>query len=1640
MSQSASSVVSLDGDLSPHHAAPLQDVPLTVPSVPMTGQTQQVASRAHSQARSVSLLHELTSGLDGDTTNPTAAAVRVSQTLDPDGLNLNPWMYDLVNCGIAKQCIEAFQKPIPSTKANSAALHLILSSIPKELTYQVARMTAYDALIWISSKYQGGTDKSINNEWFRRLSEEGMTREETLEQYVFRKHTLYENLIDNKHPLSPDDLTKFIIDGLPPEFGPGRTSLYAPCAGDDPVTILRFLRLYAHGIKFNDMRPRPAPKAAKTTVPDPDVSEATRGGKGKGRPRCWQCGEFGHISKDCKKWKDPPAAEPRKPQPPLGPSPCGAPVVTHNIVYGNDGLGQSEEWLVDSGASVHLTNDMSLLQNVTVYAEPRTLQLATSGAQGAIIAVGSICLLNHEGKAAWLHNVQCVPEASSNLLSVSAAVRDGFVFVPKDDGTFSRMEGMGEWGCNVNERHGLYVLRGVFPTLKPVVCQVCLRTPVVTEPAVKSKHDCKLRKLWHDRLGHPGKTASERLDREALCRGIPVSLIPCSQCDTHCDSCVRGKQARPPFPESNSSPTRILHRIHADTVGELPTSGMGGERYFLTVVDEFSSYCEVIPVQHKSSIAHELIAVIERWERQCDAKVKIVRTDRGTEFLNKTFHGYCSEKGIHTEMSAAYTPQQNGTAERMNRTIKEKARTLLLGVNADTCLWDEAVKAAAYLHNVMPISDKTRTPLEAFSGAVPNLSGLRKWGCLAYVKREKHQTHTLGAQSVVGMFVGYDSHTKGYRVRVGDKVIVSRNVHFVEGKSGALAIGRCMRGSQPLQNEEVEPPATNDNAEEIMEEGEPYEISIPTSVNPYETLLNLDNDFSDVSTTTSSPSQHPESTVPEQGTPPPACETDQRLPQVIDKTRAAGREVNDAPTPSSGARARSRQVLRMMMGYPIRLQAHKGGERGKRGEVGHLPPLSREERLLQRNAKKEALREIPENKSVAETISGEAQVQEVEVGEEATQLQEHGEMGGEADDGGGACESQVVEEGGGEREESNGDPGEAIANAVNVKGHSTMSMTRCESKKEVLLQSAIPCDETCEEVRGKAGFFDRMSGNSAEEVVGMEHNGDDDILPSASLAFLRACLASPAEVKFCKIQVPSNYREARQSEQWEFWEAAMNEEKNSLDAHECFEYVERERGKKVIPVHWIYSAKVDEHGNVTRYKARLVAQGCRQILGIDVDEVFAPTSSFGARRVLLAKAAQENLEVHQVDIKTAFLNGELEEEVYVTQPPGFENGGPQVCRLKKALYGLKQAPRAWYQTLDGVLEKYGFSSCMSDAGIYVTTDTTDPMYLVLFVDDMLIMCKDLEKVLAFKKKIAQEFAIHDLGEVMDFLGCRIVRDREKKVMYMSSVGKIDALVEKFGLSGDTRPVETPMSKSFLPTAQPGESGEGVGAGVPLEPGHRYCELIGSLLYLANTTRPDIAQAVGVLSRYRGTPTTAHMNEALRLLRYLKGTREYALKLGGSHIPLEGFVDADYAGDLDTRASTTGFVFKVYGGSVVWGSKKQTGTASSTVEAEFRAASHAVKEAIWLRGLLEELHFDVWKIPLYCDNTGCIQNLKNPVNSKYTKHVAVSFHHARSAVIQGQVDIKYISTQANVADLFTKPLVPLLFKQHCTTLGVIEREE
>jgi hypothetical protein len=394
------------------------------------------------------------------------------------------------------------------------------------------------------------------------------------------------------------------------------------------------------------------------------------------------------------------------------------------------------------------------------------------------------------------------------------------------------------------------------------------------------------------------------------------------------------------------------------------------------------------------------------------------------------------------------------------------------------------------------------------------------------------------------------------------------------------------------------------------------------------------------------------------------------------------------------------------------------------------------------------------------------------------------------------------------------------------------------------------------------------------------------------------------------------------------------------------------------------------------------------------------------------------------------------------QPPGFSNGDKkEVFRLKKALYGLKQAPRAWHKRLSKDLGEMGFKACRSDPALFMDSGGGDARaFIVTYVDDLLIICKSDERVTEIKDELKERFKVHDLGEVNNFLGSEVKRDRDREggVIVISNAQKIRELAESFGISESDRGYSTPMCKSFVQTELPqGKVGEeNVGSGSPLPEGHRYLELVGSLQYLANTTRPDTCNAVSLLARYRANPTSSHMRAGLRIVRYLLGTKDMGLIYGGKgKQDLTGFVDSDFAGDYDSRKSITWFVFMLNGGAVSWGSKKQHSVATSTVEAEFIAASHAIKEGMWFGSLLEELGKSVSGVELRMDNMGCIANLQSHVLSKYTKHISVCYHQAREKVAWGQVTPVYVNTESNVADIFTRPLPSPSFLKHRDSLRI-----
>ena len=509
---------------------------------------------------------------------------------------------------------------------------------------------------------------------------------------------------------------------------------------------------------------------------------------------------------------------------------------------------------------------------------------------------------------------------------------------------------------------------------------------------------------------------------------------------------------------------------------------------------------------------------------------------------------------------------------------------------------------------------------------------------------------------------------------------------------------------------------------------------------------------------------------------------------------------------------------------------------------------------------------------------------------------------------------------------------------------------------------------------------------------------------------------------------PETVGDALASSDAEQWQQAMEEELKSLHENNTWSLEKLPAGVEAIPVKWVFKTKLNANGSIERYKARLVAKGFKQREGIDFDEVFAPVSKYTTLRALLAEVAINDLELHQLDFKTAFLNGELEERVYIQQPPGYETGN-KVCRLNRALYGLRQAPRSWYTKLDKELQLIGFKASDADPGLYISYRKDCKVYILVYVDDILIAAPDLDIVQHVKQDLMSSFKARDLGEATFFLGMEINRDRSKHFIKLSQTRMTTELITKFNMD-DAKSKRIPISTSVRLTANSGELLD--------KDTFNYSQLVGSLLYLSNCTRPDISNAVGALSRFMSTPTFEHWQAAKGVLRYLVGTRDYGITFGctdNSSDIITGFCDSDYAGDVDTRRSTTGYVFIMGGGAVSWSSRRQPTVAVSTTEAEYMAAAAAVKEALWLRKLLRDMQLGEHAINVNADNQSAIKLLKNPISSMRSKHIDVIYHFARERVARKEVIFNYISTEENIADIMTTALPETKHIYICKGMGV-----
>ncbi|TQE03277.1 hypothetical protein C1H46_011089 [Malus baccata] len=519
-------------------------------------------------------------------------------------------------------------------------------------------------------------------------------------------------------------------------------------------------------------------------------------------------------------------------------------------------------------------------------------------------------------------------------------------------------------------------------------------------------------------------------------------------------------------------------------------------------------------------------------------------------------------------------------------------------------------------------------------------------------------------------------------------------------------------------------------------------------------------------------------------------------------------------------------------------------------------------------------------------------------------------------------------------------------------------------------------------------------------------------------AFLSSLSASSyVDLSLCE---PATYKSAIKVP---VWYKAMQEEIEALHTQDTWSLVPLLFQKNLVGCKWIFKLKKNSDGSISRHKARLVAKGFSQEPGLDYGETFSPVIKPTTIRLILALAAHFNWSLRQLDVKNAFLHGLLHEEVYMAQPPGFEDPThPEfVCKLHKSLYGLKQAPRAWNERFTNFLPSLGFASTYADSSLFVKHIGTEIVILLLYVDDIIVTGNASSVIQQVIDSLTVEFDIKDLGNLHYFLGIQI--DRIGTSFFLSQTKYIHELLQKAEMV-DCKPCDTPCLPNNRLLKDDGS---------PFNNPAAYRSIVGALPYLT-FTRPDIAFSVHQVCQFMQAPMISHYTAVKRILRYLKGTMTFGISYSASDLQLKAFSDADWAGDPNDRRSTTGLVVFLGGNPISWSSRKQNIVSRSSTEAEYRAMSFTSAELDWIQQLLQFLHIQLPTAPvLFCDNLSAIALSFNHVQHQRTKHIEIDVHFVRERVAKHRLMVQFVSSREQFADILTKGLSSPLFWSHCTNL-------
>lgn len=1181
------------------------------------------------------------------------------------------------------------------------------------------------------------------------------------------------------------------------------------------------------------------------------------------------------------------------------------------------------DWIADTGATSHMTPHRHWFSSYTPF--KRSIRLADSKIIYSV-GKGSVRfspLVN--GKPARLlefHDVLHVPDLRSNLLSV--------LFLTEKKSYEVKIQ---KSVMYFKQNNRLLFTASVFPNHHAVLNGQIV--PMSDFAGLIST--CPLdSSLWHRRFCHLNKGYVHKLLSGELVTGITVKSK--SSMDPICEPCLAGKQRHADIPRvAQHHATVPLALVHSDVHGPLPVRSRHHYRYWITFIDDASRFWAVLPLKDKAGAFAAFKQFKAVAENQLNCRIKVLRNDKGGEYVSTEFKTFCSAHGIQVQHTERNEPHQNGVAERANRTLHESVISMLNESRLPATFWWDAVTTFVHVHNRSPTSAlRSGTPYEHWHKSKPDVSHFRVFGCTAYVYIKKDKRKQLQSHTQKCVFIGYPPNFKAWLFwnPVTKQEVVSSSAEFDERFFPGTSTKPLDWPLPPLSPRQLQ--THRDPVDQVGDDGIDDD---PMRLSHFPTSPPSDDDVppSPKQEPTSAPRSPPPArpSTPPPASPPPV--TPVQSPQQERSKRPLMSPASDIQSPEH-VRSRGNPLPRPRPKAPeftaqpmADFRPGRTGAYGRFQHIPHYPPF--------RTGPSETLGE-PFTLNIPETVQEERSVPQAQSREE----------------------------------------------------------------EDEPMRSSSPDP------------LDMFTGENAEEDVyaaGCQYLSLEECIDY--------CLAVEASKRFPS--EPNQYKDIRKRPDAAQWYAAAVEEFTALLENGTFEPVALPPGRKAIGCRWVFKLKRKPDGSVDRYKGRLVAQGFSQRPGLDFGQVFAPTARWAALRAIFALAALEDLELFSLDISNAFLNGELDHDVYMRTPEGFQDHFTpgSVLKLKKALYGLKQSGHQWHKKLDEVLKALSFKLVRCDNSIWVYKKDKSHIIVPVYVDDMTVACKTRAEYTHLVGELKKHFKLKELGPLSSLLGVGIERDRSKRLLTLSQKQFIMDVLERFG-QGDCSPVTTPLDPGMRLSKDQAPQTDEERKQMDNTP---YAQLVGALMYLAVATRPDIAHAVGVLSRFSSNPGPAHWKAAKHLCRYLQGTKDLKLHYAPDPEQTERFTtyaDADFGGDPDSRRSTSGMVVKMGTGAISWASKLQPVVTLSTTEAEYISACSAGQEVLWLRNLFSEMGYPVQETsPLHLDNQSAIAVSKNPEHHGRMKHLDLRHYWLRDVVKDGLVEIKYTPTKSMPADIMTKAL-------------------